>query len=150
MSIDPLLPRPAQRDVVQNAAIMPNMCGLAHDDARAMIEHDATPQRGIGMDIDLAPLGHLALQMMRQDPAVRPPEMMRGPMRLQGMKALEVEKDVGETGAGRVAIAYGEDVGAEVAAEGDVAVEGLADEGHDLHAEHGGAREAVGEVEGQG
>ena len=102
------------------------------------------------MNINLKILRHLTLQIMRQRSPPRRPKKVGHPVRLERMKALKMQKYVRKTRTRRIPIAYGHDIGAQVAAEGGAGGQCLGDEAHDLCAHHGGAGESVGEVEGEG
>lgn len=98
--------------------------GFSNDNSGTMIQHDATTNGGIGMNVNLKNLRDLTLQILRQDASSRLPEYMGRAMRLQGVKALEIKKDVGQGVAGGIAVPDCHDVGAQFAAKVGTLLEG--------------------------
>mmetsp|Transcript_21570 Transcript_21570/g.49031 ORF Transcript_21570/g.49031 Transcript_21570/m.49031 type:complete len:361 (+) Transcript_21570:327-1409(+) len=96
----------AQGDVVEDGAGVADDGGLPHDDAGAVVQHEAAAQVGAGVDVDLEGLGGAALEVVREDLASVVPEVVGHPIGLEGVESLEIEKDVGETGAGGIPVPH--------------------------------------------
>ena len=88
-----------QRDIILDHR------GLADHDPGAMIKHQPPAQPGIRMDIHPEHLGHPALQEPRRMLPAMAPQVMRHPMGLDGVIALEIQERRQQVGAGWIALA---------------------------------------------
>ena len=115
-----------------------------------MVEHDATAERGVRVDVDLEDLRDLRLQVLRQNVSTGIPQNAGRPVRLQRVESLKVQKDVGQRVAGRIAVADGHHVGSEIASERRTGLQCVVDESLQLRRDHhGGALQTVGQQKGQ-
>ena len=115
-----------------------------------VIQHDPAAERRVGMNVNLKDLRDLRLQVLRQHLPSRIPQHGGGPVRLEGVKSLEIQKDVRQRVAGGIAVADGQHVGAQAAAKGGTGLEGVVDERLQLRRNHhGGALQAIGQEKGE-
>ena len=115
-----------------------------------MVEEDALPYDGGGVDVDGEDVGDAGLEREREGAALLRPEHVRDAVGLDGEEPLVVEEAVREPDAGGVAGAGGEEVGDDGGAEGGVRGERGEEEVVEERGEEGGGAELVGEVEGEG
>src|ERR1700674_4484080 len=112
MAVAGLFPGTAERHAMQHRNVVLDHRSLADHQARGMVEEDAAPDAGIGMNVALEDGGGAALQIEREIHAPFAPQPMRQPMRLDGMEALVIKHRLEQAVGGGVAIERGYDVGA--------------------------------------
>ena len=101
----------AQRDVLQDRDVILDDGGCPHHQPGRVVEEDPLPEAGRRVDVGLEDVGRTALQVEREIPAIVGPQPVRRPVRLDRMKALEVEERLDEPLARRIAIHHRGDVG---------------------------------------
>src|SRR5262245_54252826 len=110
MAVAGLLPGAAQRDVLQDRAVVADHRRLADDDAGAVVQHDADADAGRRIDVDGEAARALALQVEREVTPALLPKLMREAVRDQRVEALEVEQGLDVAAAGRVAVVDGGEI----------------------------------------
>ena len=106
-----LLAGAAERDVLQDRHfILDDRC-FADDDARTVVEHDGRADPRRRMDIRAKDQRNEIGEPTGDLRTAGDPERMGDAMRLQRMKALEIEKRVQKCRAGRIALAHGDEIG---------------------------------------
>src|SRR6185437_16747390 len=80
-------------------------------DAGAMVEHDAAPDAGERIDIDLEDLARPALQVEREIMTAEMPERMGEAIGLDRLEALEIEQRLDRPVAGGIALEGGGEIG---------------------------------------
>jgi len=158
MALDTLLPRSTECNVVQDGAIVSDRGSLSNDNAGPMIEHNPRSQRSVGVDVDLEHLRDLTLQKLGHDGtwtaaiavailvgegtfafagggercrvvwAVAIPQVVCHTVRLECVKALEIQKHIGQIIARWVTIANGHHVGTQIASKGGRMTERVLDD----------------------
>src|SRR4029450_7829894 len=85
------LARTTERHVVQDRAVIPDHRGLADHETGGVIEEDAAPDPGRGMDIALENRRRAALQIIGEVRAALLPEPVGEAMGLDRVKTFEIE-----------------------------------------------------------
>src|SRR6516162_3188880 len=113
MTILVLLAGPAERDAMENGDVVLDDRGLAADKAGSVVEEDAAADPGGRIDVGLEHRGGAALQVVGEILAALQVEPVRKAMRLQRMKALEVEKRIDEARGRGIAVVDCNEIGSE-------------------------------------
>lgn len=124
----------------RNAQNKFNTYRLSNDDTRPVVEHDPAANGRVRMNVDLKDLRHLRLQVLRQHLAARIPQHVRGPVRLQRVKAFKVQKHVGQCVTGRVAVAHRHDIRPQFAPRGRTVLQRRQQQRLELRRNHHGGR----------
>ena len=126
MTVAGLLAGTAQRDALQERAVVADRSRLADDDAGAVVEHDADADAGGRIDIHPKDARALALQVEREVAAALLQQLVRETIRDEGMEALEVEQRLDVAAAGWIAVVDGCKIGPKCPAEFRPVVQGPA------------------------
>ena len=113
MAVAALLAGAAEGHVLQDGDVVLDQSRLADDDAGGMIDEDALAHAHRRVDVDLEHLRGPALQIKREVMAPGLTQPMGETVRLEGVKALEIEHRLEEARAGGIAVGDGGDVGPE-------------------------------------
>src|SRR6266567_2475079 len=95
MAVAVLLAGAPEGDAVEHGNIVLDDGGLADDEAGRVIEEDAPPDPGGGMNVGLERRGGAALEIIGEVLAVALPQPMRQPVGLDRVKAFEIQHRLG-------------------------------------------------------
>src|SRR5262245_18173478 len=117
MAIALLIAGAAERDAVQQRAVVADHGRLADDDAGSMSEHHTSADTHRRMNVDLENARRQALQIEGEGVTPGVPYGVREAVCLQRMKAFEIEERIDQPPARGIALGNGDEVGAEDVAE---------------------------------
>jgi hypothetical protein len=115
----------AEGHVLQDRHVVLDHRRLADDNAGSMIDEDALAHAHRRVDVDLEHLRCPALQVEGEILASRTPQPMGETVRLERVKALEVEHGLDNARAGGITVGDSGDVGAKSLADGRVGLDGF-------------------------
>ena len=150
MAVALLLAGAAKGDGVEDGDVVLDDGGFANDEAGGVVEENATADARGGMDVHREDFGAEALEVEGQLGADGMPKVVGEPVAGERVKAFEIKDGGEEVAAGGVAFLDGEDVGADLAADGGIGAKGFDKKVVKLREEQGVVRELAGEAGADG